>query len=83
MDGGWIPLSTCPQSYCNPVLHEGRGEREREKGREKEKNKCDRHIVFQQSLCAKLDKSNMPNSRKLMYIDIKGNTSYRTQTGPK
>merc|ERR1712074_413140 len=28
-------LSTCPQQYCNPVLHEGRGEKQREKGREK------------------------------------------------
>ena len=30
-----MPLSTCPQRYCNPVLHERRGEREREKGRER------------------------------------------------
>ena len=21
VDGGWMPLSTCPQRYCNPVLN--------------------------------------------------------------
>ena len=31
VDGDWMPLSTCPQQYCNPVLHERKGERERER----------------------------------------------------
>ena len=45
VDGGLMPLSTCPQRYCNPVLCEKRGqgeregERENENGKEKEREK--------------------------------------------
>ena len=56
VDGGWMPLSTCLQQYCNPVLHERRGEKERKGERERKRERDGQTQNKQKNTCREWNK---------------------------